>query len=195
MTESQRYDSHTEKRMSSKEEDADEKTTASMTSSNNTSEDKVDTTISMMTEGTCFFFIFIPDDSMRKRDDVDVGPTGTDIAAMIDDDVPPLPPEGEEEKEEEVEKIPPASTRTKHDWIIYAPHWTAPKKEYGSFFIEAKQKTFLKDRPDMSWTLKDHEKIECVKGRKYEIESELIAVENEFLHKKIVLVKDSILDQ
>ena len=35
----------------------------------------------------------------------------------------------------------------------------------------------------MSWTLKDHEKIECVKGQKYEIESELIAVENEFLHK------------
>ena len=120
---------------------------------------------------------------------------------MIDDAVPSLPPGGEEEKDEEEkeekeeEKIPPASTRTKHDWIIYAPHWTAPKREYGSFFIEAKQKTFLKDRPDMSWTLKDHEKIECVKGRKYEIESELIAVENEFLHKKIVLVKDSILDQ
>jgi hypothetical protein len=104
--------------------------------------------------------------------------------------------EEEEEEEEEGEEAPPAaSTKTKHDWIIYAPHWTKPKKEYGSFFIEAKQKTFLKNTAAMSWTLKDHEKIECLKGKKYEIEGELGSVEKEFLHKKIVLVQDSFLDQ
>ena len=155
----------------------------------------------IMNEGVSFFFFdfVFGHFAIRDVDDFFAEPSGSDIAAMIDDAIPSLPPEideeDEEKEEEEVKTPPPASTRTKLDWIIYAPHWTKPKKEYGSYFIEAKQKTFLKNRPDMSWTLKANEKIECIKGRKYEIESELIAVENEFLHKKIVLVKDSILDQ